>query len=245
MVSAGIRMAAASCQWIRHNSSDLFFITLRVSEGSSVNPSLTRRVMIARFAEIKVHPTEACVDPRIEVIPGMSAVSHDLMKNRPRRTEIRRNPAKSAEDRRHHGRTAFAGRRWRRSSPLSSGTSAELDCVSSGLHCLPASLLMHQSRSIRESCLENLRRTLPPDEPKKITNSAFKRIPSNRNGGIKCIYRELPSTPAERMVTRYYWCFCSPIAGRAVISWICLVAMPMGRSSGMPAQARIVFSRSP
>ena len=31
----------------------------------------------------------------------------------------------------------------------------------------------------------------------------------------------------------------------AIISLICLVAMPMGRSSGMPAQARIVVSRSP
>jgi len=31
-----------------------------------------------------VHPTEACADPRIEVFQGMSPVSHDLMKNRPR-----------------------------------------------------------------------------------------------------------------------------------------------------------------
>jgi len=76
--------------------------------------------------------------------------------------------SKSAEDRRHHGRTAFAGRRWRPRSPLSSGTSAELDCVCSGLRSRPASLLMHQSRWTRQSCLENLRRTLPPDEPKWV-----------------------------------------------------------------------------
>jgi len=43
--------------------------------------------------ELPVHRTEACADPRFEVFQGMAPVSHDLMKNRPRRTEIRRGPA--------------------------------------------------------------------------------------------------------------------------------------------------------
>jgi len=47
----------------------------------------------SQLAKIEVHSTEACADPGIEVFPGMSPVSHDLIKNRPRRTEIRRGPS--------------------------------------------------------------------------------------------------------------------------------------------------------
>jgi len=67
---------------------------------------------------------------------------------------------KSAEIRRETvgtiGATAFAGRRCGdRDYPLSSGTSAELDCVLPAYESTSIQYFMHQSRWTRESCLEN------------------------------------------------------------------------------------------
>jgi len=59
---------------------------------SPVNWTSKRRYEHAD-ARKTVHPTEACADPGIKVFQGMAPVSHDLMRNRPRRTEIRRGPS--------------------------------------------------------------------------------------------------------------------------------------------------------
>jgi len=76
--------------------------TTSLLAGCDVAVQPAARQKIECSPPFQVHPTEACADPRIEVFQGMAAVSHDLLKNRPRQTEIRRNPPKSAEDRRHH-----------------------------------------------------------------------------------------------------------------------------------------------
>ena len=52
--------------------------------GSFFRATIQTPPLIVPVVILLVHPTEACADPRIEVFQGMAAVSHDLMKNRPR-----------------------------------------------------------------------------------------------------------------------------------------------------------------
>ncbi|TWU33687.1 hypothetical protein Poly41_46830 [Novipirellula artificiosorum] len=134
----------------------LFSFLLRIAQSNGRQALLRSnlpRDNWARKGRVSAHPTEARGTQTRGFFGGMAPVSNDVLEKSPRRTVVRREPVAPLA----HRRPGY---------PLSSCTSAELHSVSPGNCTIKQVKIAATSNDwTPERCLENLLRTLPPDEP--------------------------------------------------------------------------------